>query len=537
MFIKKKKFKNKDGSERVYAQVCKSKRVDGKPKTFVLYDLGRIDTPEGQKLFRDFSRCILNASEELEFFDAKNHLRCDDTKEFGTHYVFKRLWKKLGFSEVISKHLSKNNTDFDIAESVYNMVLNRLSFPTSKHALEDWQQGIYGIKQFKPQHYYRAMDYLMEAKDEIELGCYEKIKDLFNLSVDVVLFDTTTLVYYGEGDKHEDLLARGFSKAKRSDLKQIVVGVIMSKEGVPLGHEVFSGNTNDVSCFKQIIDKVSLKFNLGKLILVGDRGMISKKNIKHLDDKGYEYILGYRMRTISKSERAKILEKSKLKVINKDKLHWREVSYDGSKLLVCYNPERAKLDQKKREEIIERIKEKIKYAGDVKVLIGNPDYKKFLKITGKKPELDESRVESDALYDGVYVLTSNTKMNGHEIIDAYKSLWQIEAGFRALKSELELGPIYHWKDRRIRAHVMICFLALVLRTNLNKKLKEKYKDASYRKVLNDLRSLKAVNLEIKSVPITVRTDCKEGAMQAIKALAMRSPPLTLSHSPISNLVV
>jgi len=422
------------------------------------------------------------------------------------------------------------------------MVLNRLSEPSSKRGLGLWEEDSYGVSPFALHQYYRSMDYLIEHKESIEQQVFCQMRDLFCQSVDVVLFDTTSLVYYGEGEpkteepspqKTEDsspkqtpLLARGFSKAHRSGLKQIVVGVMMSKDGIPLAHEVFAGNTNDVSCFRQVIDQLASKFKVGKVILVGDQGMISQKNLDYLHEKKYEYILGYRMRTIPKKDRWMILSKADLRKVRKD-LSWKEVIYRDQKLLVCYNPERAILDAEKREEILERIRAKIK-DGTILSLVDNPNYKKFLKIKGEKPKLDPEQIERDQAYDGLYVLTSNTNFKGKEIIEAYKDLWQVEHAFRALKTELETGPIYHWKDSRIRAHVMICFLALVLRTIFYKKLRAEDPAASYSDTFCSLRSIHAVSLKIKDQSMIIRTELKPEALVALKALKMSAPKRILS---------
>jgi len=285
---------------------------------------------------------------------------------------------------------------------------------------------------------------------------------------------------------------------------------------------VFSGNTNDVSCFRKIIQQVTQKYPIGKVILVGDRGMISQKNLNFLHEKGLEYILGYRMRTIPKKDRHWVLSAADLKKVRQD-LHWKEITYNDQRLLVCYNPERAVLDAEKREDILDRIRKKIK-DGNILLLIDNPSYKRFLKIQGKAPKLDAEAIERDAAYDGMYVLTSNTKLSGGQIIETYKGLWQVEHAFRNLKTELEMGPIYHWKDDRIRAHVMICFLALVLRTIFYKRLRAEDPTASYQEVFSSLRSLEAVGLKFKNKSVVLRTEPQELAQLAFRALKMSAPP-------------
>lgn len=310
----------------------------------------------------------------------------------------------------------------------------------------------------------------------------------------------------------------------------------MSKEGIPLAHEVFAGNTNDVSCFRVVIDQLASKFKIGKVILVGDRGMISQKNLDFLNEKGYQYILGYRMRTIPKKDRYSILSKADLKKVRSD-LQWKEVRYHDQRLLVCYNPERAKLDAAKREEILEKIRAKIK-DGSILSVIDNANYKKFLKIKGEKPRLDPEQVERDQTYDGLYVLTSNTKFKGSELIDSYKGLWQVEHAFRALKTELETGPIYHWKDGRIRAHVMVCFLALVLRTIFYKKLRAYDEHASYTETVSELHALHAIGLTVKENKMILRTEIKPKAMIAFHALKMIAPKRVLfSENPAQSVVI
>ena len=537
MFLRQKKFKNKDGSERIYAQLCHSTKVDGVSKHKILLDLGRIDKIEGKEKLEALTRTLAKACETIHLLDMSKDLKAHDALEFGPHYIFSKVWSRLGLKQIFDEEFKKYSTDFNISSSVYNMVLNRLSSPTSKLGLEYWQESVFNIDKFDIHQYYRAMDYLVENKDQIESRIFDQQRDLFNQSIDVVLFDTTTIVYYGKGDEEESggLLAKGFSKDHRGDLNQVVVGVMVSKQGVPLGHEVFSGNKNDVTCFKEIIDKISDKFKIGKVVLVGDRGMINQKNLDHLDKKGYEYILGYRMRTIKKSERSKVLSKANLKKIKKDELTCKEVTYEGKRLIVFYNPERAVKDAKKREEIVQKIKEKIA-SGDVKNLFAKQEYKKFVSVSTKSPELDIQKVLEDAVYDGVFVLTSNTSLTPLEIVNGYRDLWQVEMAFRQLKSELKMGPMYHIKERRIRAHIMICFLSLILRSELYRKLKKKYKNASYPTTLKDMRAMKVVDLEVKSEKVLLRTEVKPGMMKAIKALKLSSPPRVLSGHKVTSIL-
>lgn len=530
MFVKLKNFKNKDGSFRQYVQIVESQRINGSPRHVVKMSLGRVDTDEGRKKVDDILSCLESFSNKVTFLDLTKDLVADWSKPYGATLIFRRLWDEMKFSDVFCDELKDVEAEFDVREAIFNMVLNRLSDPCSKRALNLWQEDHYGISTFDLHQYYRALDYLISHKDSIEQRIFHRMRDLFSPTIDVVLFDTTSIVYYGDATKNEELLDYGFSKARRGDLKQVVVGVLMSKEGIPIGHETYSGNTNDVTCFRQMIDQVSSRFKIGKVILVGDRGMISKDNISYLEKKGYFYILGYRMRTISKEYRKSIFSKINLKRMRKANVQYKEVTYDGKRLLVCYNSDRAKLDAAKRKEILERLQKKITDKSTILSIVENQNYKRFLKIVGQNPKIDYEKVKKDALYDGVYVLTSNTNLPPAQIIGSYKGLWQVEAAFRQLKSELEMGPLYHWKDRRIKAHIMICFLALILRITFYKKLKSIDKNASYTKVDQDLKALHAIGLKIKHQSVVMRTELKEGAALSFRALNMRPPNRILSSS-------
>jgi transposase len=537
MYLKTLTQKNKsNGHVRKYLQIVESRRVNGSPRQKVLLSLGRIDTPEGRKLLESLAEAFVQASERHSLLDLREDLKAHSSRELGTTLVFRRIWEDLGLAELLSSEMSEVETEFDLPEAVFNMVLNRLSDPSSKRQLETWQKSVEGIESFGLHQYYRALDYLVNHKDALEKRIFNRMRDLFHADVDVLLFDTTTVAYYGDSDQHEDLLEYGFSKIRRGDLKQIVVGVIMSKQGIPLGHEVFEGNRNDVTCFSQIINQVSEKYKVDRVIMVGDRGMISKNNIRHLEQKNYKYIFGYRMRTIRQEDRHKVFSEKEFRKLKNVDLQFKEATYDGKRLIVCYSEERAEKDRLHRENILERIKDKIK-SGKLSAIVENTHYKRFLRIRGEKPVIDTDKVKRDAMYDGMFVLTTNTNQSALAVVEAYKDLWQVELAFRQLKSELEMGPIYHWKDRRIRAHVMICFLAFVLRTVFYKKLKKEDRNMSYTAIMVDVKALRTCEVSVKGQKIKLRTELEPGAVKAFRAIGMRPPSHLLSKVTLEGVVI
>ena len=447
MYVKLKKYK--DYPNRQYLQVVESYRDGENVRNRTVLNLGRFDNGDAVERINGLLKILLPYSNEIMKIDIEKDIHCKSSKQIGPFLIFKKLWKEVGLEKIIKDDLDKIQSLYDIEKAVFNMVLNRLCDPCSKRGMIPFQETVYGMSKFDLHQYYRSMDYLIDNKDSIE----KRIFDTFSKGkkIDLGFFDTTTIVFYGDDPEDgSELLNHGFSKARRSDLKQIVVGVLMNEKGIPLAHETFAGNKNDVSCFKEMIEKLVKKYGVKKVILVGDRGMISQKNINLLEEMGLEYILGYRMRTIPQWDRGRIFGKADLRKLRHSSLQYKEVEYEGNRLIFCYNEERAEVDAKHRNDIIDKIKDKIK-SGRIETIIDNKNYKRYLDIEGKAPKLSIKKIKQDEIFDGVFVLISNTSLSPSKIIESYKGLWQVEQGFRQLKSELELGPLYHYTDKRIRA--------------------------------------------------------------------------------------
>ncbi len=355
---------------------------------------------------------------------------------------------------------------------------------------------------------------------------FGRIKDLFNQEVDMILLDTTSISYWGEGKAADEFLDYGYAKNKRFDLKQVILGIMMTKEGFPIGHEVYRGNTNDVKAFERMLESIRKKFKIRKVIIVCDRGMVSEKNLSLLEGAGYEYIVGVRMKQLKEEEANKFLSTEGMEKVSDD-LKAKEIIINGKRKIICFNSQQAELDKEKRISIIERLREKLRNQGLKSILI-HREYSKYLKIKADKPILDKERIEKEKIFDGKFVLQTNTKLSWKEIVLSYKDLWQIEAAFKTLKNKLEVGPIFHHKEERIRAHIFICFLDLVLRVVLEKRIKVLDSNVSVTDVIEDLRQLKAVKITLKGKEIVLRTEFRQTNNLAFKALSIRPPSRIIS---------
>jgi transposase len=543
MFLRTKSRVGPNGIKYEYLYLVENYRKNGKVVQRTVASFGQTNDPILKKRVNNYIEALQGKHSDYENLDIDTHIEPQGAKTFGPLPVFRRLWGETGIEKVLNKTFLSHETFFDIGGSIFNMTLSRLIDPCSKRGMLEFQNNIYDLQNFDLHQYYRAMDYLMDHKEKIEKNIFSQMVALTKTKLDMAFFDTTTIIYFGEDPKEKsELLAKGFSKDHRGDLNQVVVGVIMNKDGIPLAHEVFAGNTNDVTCFKEIIESLISKYGIKRVILVGDRGMISMKNLKLLEEKKLEYILGFRMRTIAKDSRKEVLEKVNIKNLRKlGGLQSKETKYRDKRLIVYYDSERAMQDKEHRDEVVKELKEKTK-NGTIYSIISNQNYKRYLNIEGKKPKLSLKKIELDELYDGVFVITSNTKLSANQIVNSYRDLWHVEQGFRWLKSELEMGPIYHWRDKRIRAHIMICFLSLILKVVLNKKLKKHNKDISYPESIASLKRLQVVNMKIKGRLVHMTTKVESKAKLVFKAINMREPQKILydeytgSKSVVENIL-
>ncbi len=561
MFARVKRFKNKDGSVREYLFIVENKWVNGKVRQRTVANLGRLDNIlEGDRIDK-LIESIAKYAKRQQIIDACKDIDALFSKGYGPVVVFRKIWQKLKLDKLFYKYLSETEKEVDLVEAIFALVCNRLMAPSSKRGAHRWKEEVYEPlwDKYQLHHFYRALDFLQDNKERLEKEIFDNTRDIFNSKVDIVMFDTTTISFWGDSDKNS-LAAYGYAKNKRFDLKQVVIGLIMDRDGVPLGHEVWPGNTSDKKAFKEVIDKIRKKFSVGKVILVCDRGMVSEEIISYLEENGYEYVLGIKMRSLSKIRKEILLrdegfeklsrniyikemkeadvyreEQIRLKKGKEKDIKEYQESPKGKRRWVVYlNKLVEKEDQAKREYFQKIIERKIEFSTAKEWIIKN-GYKKYVIIKDMEIELNRKRIEEDELYDGKWVLISNSALPAKNLVFSYKSLSQIERHFRDLKSELEIGPIYHYIERRIRAHVFVCFLALQIKVYLTRKLKEIDEELSYTEIIRKVEEIKAVRFRVKEKEIIMRTELPEGAHLAFKAAGCAIPPKIL-HTGEENLV-
>jgi len=520
MFVRVKRYKNKDGSVREYLLLCTAKREGNKIKQITLANLGRLDSKKTQKSIDTIIENLVKFSKKKALIDATNSLFADYAKLYGPVEVFKALWKKTGLKGIIERLASESQVEYDLPSTIFALVLNRLLAPSSKLSAHEWIRNEVYLEGKEEEiglhHLYRGLDFLEENAKGIEDELYRQELNLFNRGVELVFFDTTSIKFYGQ---ENELMQRGYSKDRRPDLNQVVIGIVLRRDGKPISHHVFSGNTVDVNAFKAVVEDLKDRFGLKRVIFVGDRGIVSKETLELLEQEGLEYIVGVRKQ---KEVREEVLSRAGRYKRVKEGLFAKEVKLTSDKrYIICLNIQEAQRDAAARKEMLSRLRELIKRSP--KGLIKNRGYKKYLRVKQGGIELNEEKIKGEKRYDGKYVVRTNTGLRAEEVVLAYKELWKIERVFRELKSEFEIQPIYHYVPRRIRGHIFLCFLALLLEWELRKRLKEVDAGLSAREVIRDLMSMRVVKLSSGGKSYLVRTELKGKAYFGFRAAGIGVP--------------
>src|SRR5436309_3345885 len=490
-------FRTKKSGTRSYLQVVENRWEDGRPRQRVIATLGRLDQLQesGQLDALLVSGARLAQSVLLLSAHAKGQIPTVTTRRIGPALIFERLWQQTGCRHVIEQLLKGRRFEFDVERAIFLTVLHRLFASGSDRAADKWRQDyqIEGCDDLQLHHLYRAMAWLGEElpegqqkdrtpfaprciKDRIEEGVFGHRRDLFS-GLQLVFFDTTSIYFEGEGG--QDIGQRGFSKDHRPDLYQMVVGAVLDGQGRPICCELWPGNATDVKTLIPVVDRLRSRFGIGRVCVVADRGMISRETIEALeqDDRGWQYILGARMRSqnevkdevLSRAGRYRVVHPPRVKSDDASPLKVKEVHVEGRRYVVCLNEDEARKDAADREAIVASLREKLN-SGE-KSLVGNKGYRRYLAATGPDHfRIDEAKLKEEARYDGKWVLRTNTDLDTAEVALQYKRLWMVEAWFRSCKSLLQTRPIFHRCDETIRGHVSCSFLAPVLRQELESRL-------------------------------------------------------------------
>jgi hypothetical protein len=531
MFVRVKRIKNND-REYSYIQVVETRREGKRVLQHVIANFGRLDEFAASGDLDRIIKGLAEHSKELQLIERYRGgtIQAEWDKIWGPILVFEKLWEELGLHELLPGLVRGRRLDYDFERVIFAVALQRILAPGSDRAGSKWIHTVYarGLEDLRLEHYYRALRALWKKKEKIEKALYYKGLDLFNQPVDLIFFDTTSLYFEGHGP--QGLAKLGKSKDHRPDHPQVILGLLMRRDGLPVGCEVWPGNTADVTRLTVISKVLKERFHIEKVIVVCDRGMVSKKNLKELTAAGFEYIVGMKMRRLLEVRDEVLGRAGRYKVV-RENLQVKEVWVADRRYVLCFNPEEAEKDRKDREKIIAKLEEKLTEGG-VKKLIPNRGYRRYLKVSEGKFEINQAKIQEEERYDGKYVLRTTTDLPSDEVAVAYKNLLWIERLFRDLKSLLEARPIYHhWVKDNVRGHLFGCFLALYMVVVLRKKIEALGEKVEWEDLIRDLSQIRAIGLRLDGHQYLLRTDLTGDAHLAFRAMGLRPPPLAQLLDP------
>ncbi|WP_375331349.1 IS1634 family transposase [Candidatus Tisiphia endosymbiont of Oplodontha viridula] len=376
----------------------------------------------------------------------------------GVHQIGGHVYDQMHFNQLLARKRD--------AGMLKDLVLARMVRPNSKKGIVEYLSD-----QFDQHHdldaTYWMMDKLHEQIPKIKELCFKNTLTLIpNKEISLVFFDVTTL--YFESVEIDELRAFGYSKDHRFNTTQLVLALATNEDGLPLGYELFSGNTAEVSTLIKSINSWQAYLKVKDVCFIADRAMFSKANLQALDEGGYRYIVAAKLKTLKKEKKEEILSEENYKptVIGNDLTWIADLEHDGKRLITSYKSKRAINDAQERQKILDKINKTIGESGSTKKLISNSGVKKYTSSENGKSYIDAEKIEQDALWDGMHgVITNDQTITPHEAIAKYARLWVIEEQFRINKHNLQMRPIFHWTKQRIEAHIAVCYMSFaVLKT-------------------------------------------------------------------------
>lgn len=553
MYVRTIQRRNKDGSVARYLQLAHNVRLPGRrnPVAQVIHSFGREEELDRQalaRLVRSISR-FLEPGEQLAAAGPEE-LRFLESRPFGGGYVLDGLWRRLGIAAALERLARRRRVTPAVERLLFALVCNRALAPASKRAALEWAREdvhLPGARELgsDPQVFYRAMDFLLDSGEEIQREVFFSVANLLNLEVDVIFFDSSSTYFEVEEEDEADaeqglegLRRFGESKDRRPDRPQVVVGLAVTREGIPVRCWVFPGNTSDQLLIRQVKDDLRA-WKLNRVLWVVDTGFASEENRRYLQRAGGHYIIGEKLRA-GRANLGALARPGRYRRV-RDNLEVKEVWVgDGEgrrRFVVCRNLHEAARDAARRERALARIADELaalerkRTADDRRdaeaVLLAHPSMGRYLVRRRGQLTVDQQKIKAEERIDGKFLLSSSDdSLAAEEIALGYKQLIEVERGWRTLKHTLDLRPVYHRKDERIRAHVLLCFLALLLTRVLEVETTQ-----TWPTIRRELQRMHLGEFLGSAGRVLQRTETTPAQLEILRALQIDEPPRFLAIEP------
>lgn len=529
---------NKEGEQ--YLRIIKSQRKAGRVIKETVYNLGKASdyTPKMLKRFGDRfyelagldPRELLQGSiEELGRFN------------YGYYQLFSKVFVYYGLDKLLERLENKHKLSFDLINGTMLMLLERLQEPSSKRQNFLNQKEYLGIEKIELHHLYRTLDYLADYNHLIQNAIYQPSRDLFNQELDVVFYDVTTFYFESDAEQEGKLRQKGFSKDGKIGNTQILFGLLIDKHKQPIGYRIYKGDTYEGHTFEEALLQLKAQYNINNIVVVADRGMLNKNNIQLTADKGYEFIIGERLKSLPdgvKSYLLNIQNYNRTWVYNYQneqiQIKYCTIKHEGRTVICTYSNKRAAKDQKDREDKLEKAQTLLKQPN----LLKKKAQHYFLTTTDKSNfYLDEKKVKNNERYDGFLAISTNTEhLQVEQVLDNYRHLYQIEHSFRTFKTHLETRPMFHWTDKRIEGHICLCYIAYAMLTHVQNKLLKSNIRLSEKQIRKALDTMQVSFIKNNDDLFYLRSANQENVDAIVNRMGLRKLPNIIPQKEIKNYI-
>jgi hypothetical protein len=544
--------RNKDGSEVRYLQLAHNEWDTGRKCSVarVIYSFGREDQLDRAALARlvgSLSRVL--EPEQALIATAPAELEFVRSVPLGGAWALDGLWRQLGIDTAIERLLAARRLDVRAERLLFAMVANRALAPFSKLACCEWLAADVAISGLEgdavgedPQPLYRAMDWLLEIEAQLAEQVYWATADLLNLEVDLLFFDTTSTSFERDEPDAEtvddDGVTRsafrmfGHSKDSRDDLPQVVIGMAVTRTGIPIRAWCWPGNASDQPLIRQVKDDLR-EWKLSRVVWVADRGFQSAENRRYLQRAGGHYIIGEKLRGESAEAKAALARQGRYRTVAGN-LQVKEVRVDDGtmrdRFVICRNPDQADRDQAVRDALVKHLEDAIKDSDRLSAdqraklaarLQAKRGLKRLLRTTPSGLlRMNRAAVRAESHLDGKFLLrSSDPTLSAEDIALGYKQLLHVERGWRDMKTTIDLRPVHHRKEDRIRAHVQLCWLALLLI-----RIAENQTEDTWRNVRRELQRLHQGTFRGTAGLVHKTSETTAAQLRILRALGLQAPP-------------
>lgn len=518
-----------------YMRVVQSYKDGGRPRHRTLFSMGKVEDYPPEQLENIAKKLLELSGKSLE------DILGDDLKEVGRYnygyaLVIKKLWHLFDMTTWMRKVSNKRRIRFDWLCALELMIAERLNEPCSKLSNFNHQEEYIGFNDQKVelQHFYRCLDLLSEEQDSLKKHLFNKQQSLFSQTLDVVFYDVTTLYFESQKEEQENLRQKGYCKDGKAHKTHVVLGLLVDKMRNPITYQIYRGNTYEGKTMIDALDSLRKEFDIDEVVVVADSAMIDQTNREHIEGcSGMTYIIGDRIKNLPRRVSEQLLDRKNHKAINSapDNFSYSSVDYKGHKIFCTYSEKRARKDRHARQKLIEKA-EKLLDQPSVLKQSKRRGAGRFIKQTAKEVyTLDIDKIEADAKWDGFKAIATTTSLSIEEILNKYKNLYEVEHAFRALKSQLQIRPMYHWTNKRIEGHVAMCFMAYTFLNYLRNTTK-----LSQRQIVRSLDKMQLSKVKENATDknLYLRSKITEEQEKIIKTLKLEVPRDTTPQSVINQ---